>query len=125
MGIETEAIIIDDELDICILLSGMLKKYGIKASFATTLKEGLGKLKNSSNMILFLDNSLPDGSGLESLTGINENFPELNVVMISAYDGDVERRIAFERGAKNFIGKPLTRGDIIPVLKAIFPDLID
>ncbi len=125
MGSKIDAVIIDDEIDICILLSGMLKQYGITARYATSLREGLEKLSNSPNLILFLDNSLPDGYGLDSLIHIREKFPEVKVIMISAYDGDTERKIAAERGAIHFVGKPLTRALILPAIKSIFPDIIN
>ncbi|MBK6640766.1 MAG: response regulator [Bacteroidia bacterium] len=125
MGKDIDAIIIDDELDICILLTGMLRQIGFKTRYATTLKEGLTKLSNSSNMVLFLDNNLPDGSGLEALSDIKKDYPDIRVIMISAYDGDAERRRAADNGAADFIGKPLKRSLIVDSLKNIFPDFIN
>lgn len=125
MGKEIDAIIIDDELDICILLTGMLKQFGIKAKYATSLKEGIKKLNNSSEMVLFLDNNLPDGSGLEAIPAIKNEFPDIRIIMISAYDGEPERRKAATNGAIDFIGKPLTRSLIVDSLKNIFPDFIN
>lgn len=125
MGKEINAIIIDDELDICILLAGMLKQMGFKSMYATTLQEGLNKLSNSPDVVLFLDNNLPDGSGLDALSGIKEKFPEIKIIMISAYDGDVERKRAAVDGAIDFIGKPLKRILIVDSLKRIFPDVLN
>ena len=125
MGKEIDAIIIDDEIDICILLTGMLKQMGFKSMYATTLKEGLTKLSNSPDVVLFLDNNLPDGSGLDALSGIKEKFPDIKIVMISAYDGEVERKRAAADGAIDFIGKPLKRVLIVDSLNKIFPDFLN
>ncbi|HMT27842.1 MAG TPA: response regulator [Bacteroidia bacterium] len=110
--ITLKALIIDDEIDICVLLSGLLKNLGIKASFAVSLKEGDRNLSENEYNILFLDNNLPDGSGLEQLPEFKNKYPELIIIMISAYDGDKEKEFAERNGAIDFISKPLS-GNII------------
>jgi DNA-binding NtrC family response regulator len=120
---ELNALIIDDELDICMLVSAILTKMGIKPAFAMTLNDGKQRLKEGSYQILFLDNNLPDGSGLEQLPAINRQFPDLKVIVISAYDGENERETARHSGAIEFIGKPLSGTAIRSTLKNHFSTL--
>ncbi len=120
---EFKALIIDDEIDICVLLSGLLKQMGIKATFSVSLSDGEKSLSNSTFNLLFLDNNLPDGSGLERLPEIKEKYPLLNIIMISAFDGDKEREFADENGALDFIGKPLSGNSIKSTLKKHFKSL--
>lgn len=103
-----KALIIDDEIDICVLLAGLLKKMGISAIFAISLEEGIKSLSENDVNVLFLDNNLPDGSGLEHLKEIKNQYPRLIIFMISAFDGENERKFALENGASEFIGKPLS-----------------
>ena len=103
-----KALIIDDELDICMLLKGILKPIGIEAQYSTSLIEGLSNLSSDDFVLLFLDNNLPDGSGLESLSLIKKQNPGLKIIMISAYDGESERNQARKDGAIDFIGKPFS-----------------
>ena len=117
---EFKALIIDDEIDICVLLSGLLKQMGIKATFSVSLSDGEKSLSNNTFNLLFLDNNLPDGSGLERLPEIKEKYPSLNIIMISAFDGDKERDYADENGALDFIGKPLSGNSIKSTLKKHF-----
>jgi two-component system, OmpR family, response regulator len=117
------ALIIDDELDICVLVSAILKQLGIKASFAVTLNDGKKRLKEKSYQILFLDNNLPDGSGLEQIRQINSSYPDMKIIMISAYDADKERETAKHNGAIDFIGKPLSGSAIRSSLKNHFTSL--
>ncbi len=98
-------LIIDDEAEICFLLSSMLKKKQLKTSVANTLAEGYYKL-NAEPGILFLDINLPDGSGLDLLKKIRKEHPRLKIIIISAYDGESERNEATQNGADAFIGKP-------------------
>jgi two-component system, OmpR family, response regulator len=117
------ALIIDDEIDICVLLSGILKQNGIKATFTTTLTQGISKLSLSDFDVLFLDNNLPDGSGLDTMKEIKNLHPKLRIIMISAYDGDKERDTAHKNGAYFFLGKPLTTDMINGVLKNLYPEI--
>jgi len=118
-----KVLIIDDELDICVLLSGILRILGIKATFSTTLQEGIKRLSDEDFELLFLDINLPDGSGMETLPRIKVLNPELNVIMISAYDGESERRQAREKGALDFISKPFSTNKIKEKLKNHFTGL--
>jgi two-component system OmpR family response regulator len=105
-------LIIDDEEDICLLLSAILKKRDFKVSFKNTLEEGLSALKSKPPALLFLDLNLPDGYGLDYVDMIKKQLPALKIIIISAYDGPKERGLASEKGVDMFIGKPFNR-DII------------
>ena len=100
-------LIIDDETDICFLLGKVLSEKKYVVSIAGNLAEGFIKLKEVDPSILFLDIRLPDGSGLDALIEIRKKNPLLKIIMMSAYDGEKERKTAFERGADLFISKPL------------------
>jgi len=120
---DLNALIIDDEIDTCVLLTAILKQIGVKTSFAGTLMDGQNRLKERNFQILFLDNNLPDGSGLEQLLHIKDKFPDLKVFMISAYDGDKEHEIAKVNGAADFISKPLSGAAIRSSLRKHFTTL--
>jgi len=107
-----QILIIDDEVDICFLVSGMLRKKNFHVAYAHSLEEGFIKLKNLKPSILFLDINLPDGSGLEAIKSIKQITPDVRILMISAYDGSYERMKAKVEGADYFISKPLSQ-DVI------------
>lgn len=117
------ALIIDDEIDTCVLLTAILKQLGVKTSFAGNLKDGQKCLEEMDYHILFLDNNLPDGSGLEQLPFIKNKFSNLKIFMISAYDGDKEHELAKINGASDFISKPLSGAAIRSSLKNHFTTL--
>jgi two-component system OmpR family response regulator len=104
-----KVLIVDDELDICYLLSGMLKQRNFLTGFVNTLSDAVIALQNDTPSILFLDNHLPDGFGLDFIPYIKKNYPEVKVIMITAHDGAVERRKAYEGGVDLFVPKPLNR----------------
>jgi len=104
-----KVLIVDDELDICYLLSGMLKQRNFRTGFVNSLSDAVVALQNDTPSLLFLDNHLPDGFGLDFIPYVKQNYPEMKVVMITAHDGAAERKIAYNGGADLFVAKPLSR----------------
>ena len=60
-------LIIDDDPDICLVFTKLLKQMGHDSSAAHTLKEGLALSRKRSFEIVLLDLKLPDGNGLDIL----------------------------------------------------------
>lgn len=102
-------LIIDDEAEIVSLLKRMLGRQDFKVHTAQSLTEGWSCLLQINPNILFLDVNLPDGNGLEALTPILEKFPNLNVVMISAFGMEEDRKLASQKGAFSFLSKPFNQ----------------
>ena len=104
------ALIVDDETDICYLLSHILKQKNIQTVFAGSLAEADKVLQSSGYFYyVFLDNHLPDGLGLNQIKRWKQKFPSTHVIMITAHDSYEERRKACNDGADNFIAKPFSK----------------
>ena len=101
-----KVLIVDDELDICFLLGSMLKKKDYEITVVNTLNEGLKVLETQHPALIFLDNHLPDGKGINNIDKFKEMSPDSKIIMISANDTQVDRNVAYRNGADNFIGKP-------------------
>lgn len=112
-------LIVDDEADICLLLSGLLRRLGYQPTCAHFLEEGRRCLRSQQFDAVFLDLNLPDGLGFDLLPTIKTTHNETKVIMISAFDGNAERSRATEQGADYFIGKPFTRKSVEQALQAI------
>jgi DNA-binding NtrC family response regulator len=106
------ALIIDDEIDICYLLSGILKNKQIQPYCVNTLAEASHALKDQDPEIIFIDNHLPDGMGVDFIQQIKKRKPRSKVVLITAYDTAVDRKRAEAEGVDFFIAKPFTRDTI-------------
>lgn len=105
-------LIIDDEIDICYLLGSILRTKKLQVSYVNSLSEATVFLKKKQPEIIFLDNHLPDGLGIDYIKQLKETNPGIKVVMITAFDNFSERSKAFNNGADTFIAKPFTK-DII------------
>jgi two-component system OmpR family response regulator len=104
-----KVLIVDDELDICYLLSGILRQRNFRTGFVNSLSDAVGALRSEPPSLLILDNHLPDGFGLDFIPFVKQHYPETKVVMITAHDGSVERKQASDGGVDLFIAKPLNR----------------
>ncbi len=104
-----KVLIVDDELDICYLLSSLLKQRDFVTGFVNTISDAVNALKTNTPDLLFLDNHLPDGFGLDFILHIKQHYPHVKVIMITAHDGTAERNKAHEGGVDLFVAKPLNR----------------
>ena len=114
-----KVLIIDDETDICYLLSTLLKQKSFDTDFVNTLSDAEEALKKDVPEIIFLDNHLPDGLGMNFLEYVKENYPSIKVVMITAHDTADDRKFALKKGADLFIGKPFTRDMIYSAVEKV------
>lgn len=106
MGIEV--LIIEDEEDICYLLSGILRRKNLQTSYVNSLFEAHTRLNEQRPDILFLDNHLPDGYGVDFISVVKKNHPLIKIIMITAHDTGDDKAKALNEGADYFIGKPFT-----------------
>lgn len=109
MTASDKVLIVDDELDICYLLSGILRQRNFRTGFVNSLSDAVGALRAEAPSLLVLDNHLPDGFGLDFIPYVKQNYPEVKVIMITAHDGSMERKQASDGGVDLFIPKPLNR----------------
>ncbi len=108
------ALIVDDETDICYLLSNILKQRNIQTAIAGSLAEADRMLQSPDNFYyVFLDNHLPDGLGINQIKRWKEKFPLIHVIMITAHDSYEERKKASKDGADHFISKPFSKEGIL------------
>lgn len=109
-------LIIEDEKDLCWLLSNILRGKGYNVSIANTIIEAGTHLKESPDLVL-LDLKLPDGDGMDILFKIREISLKILVIVISAYGSKERRDEAKKKGVYTFIDKPFTEENILRAIK--------
>lgn len=108
-----DILIIEDEVDICYLLTGILSKNNLHASHVTTLASAKKLLTSKHPDILFIDNHLPDGFGVDFISQVKKELPHTKIIMITAHDTKEDRLKALKEGADYFIGKPFTTKTVL------------
>lgn len=101
------ALVIDDEPDICELLTLTLGRMNVQSKSAVDVASAKALLKKHRFDICLTDMRLPDGDGLELVDWMQTNAPNVPVAVITAH-GNVETAVqALKLGAFDFISKPL------------------
>ena len=112
--------IIEDEEDICDLLSDYLEMKGFEnISKIFTGKEAMTRIQSEKPDIIFLDIQLADNiRGMEVLKKIKEILPHTQVVMMSAYQEEYGQK-SQELGAYGFLRKPFRADALDQILHKI------
>lgn len=113
----TKILVVDDETDLEVLIKQKFRKqireHTYEFLFAVNGVDALDKLDKEPNVdIVLSDINMPEMDGLTLLSKINELRPLLKSVIVSAY-GDMENiRTAMNRGAFDFVTKPINFQDL-------------
>jgi two-component system response regulator PilR (NtrC family) len=100
-------LVVDDEPDICELLSITLQRMKLNARTSNTLATAQNLLKTERFDLCLTDMQLPDGSGLELVEWMQQHAPSIPVAVITAH-GNMETAVrALKLGAFDFVSKPL------------------
>ncbi|MBT8444207.1 MAG: sigma-54 dependent transcriptional regulator [Gammaproteobacteria bacterium] len=106
------ALVVDDEPDICELLSMTLDRMNIEAQTCGDVTSAREMLQANSYDLCLTDMRLPDGDGLELVEWMQANGMDTPVAVITAH-GNVETAVrALKLGAFDFISKPLDLGGL-------------
>jgi two-component system nitrogen regulation response regulator NtrX len=112
-----DILIVDDEADIRELVSGILEDEGHATRLARDADEGLKAIEERRPHLVILDIWLQGSrlDGLEMLSAIKKQHPDLPVVIISGH-GNIETAVtAIRRGAYDYIEKPFKADRLVLV----------
>jgi len=111
-------LIIDDDIDMCTLLSRFLSRHGYEVETAHSAAKGLQKFKESNYDIVLCDFRLGDKDGKDVLVEIKAQSPQTIVLIITGYS-DIKTAVdVIKLGAYDYITKPLIPDEVLNVLKA-------
>jgi adenylate cyclase len=113
----TKILVVDDEADLETLIKQKfrqkIREQQYEFIFACNGNDALAKLTQSPDIDLVLsDINMPEMDGLTLLGKLNETNPLLKTVMVSAYGDMANIRTAMNRGAFDFITKPINFDDL-------------
>ncbi len=118
-------LVADDEADLEVLIKQKfrqkIREQEYEFVFASNGNDALEKLKHHPDIdIVLSDINMPEMDGLTLLSRLNEQSPLIKSVIVSAY-GDMDNiRVAMNRGAFDFITKPINFDDLqITIQKTI------
>lgn len=109
-------LIIDDDIDMCSLLSRFLQRKGFETDTAHNGNKGLAKFKENNFDIVLCDFRLGDKEGRDVLRDIKAINPQTIVIIITGYS-DIKIAVdVIKAGAFDYITKPLVPDEVLTVI---------
>ncbi len=129
-------LVVEDNVDIANVLRDRLHAMGYEVLTAYDGQAALDAMEKAAPGLLLLDLELPKVNGMEVLKRVRKDWPDLPVVIVTAY-GTIARAVeAMKEGAADFIPKPfdadylslvigkvLERGDLKRTVTALRSEL--
>jgi two-component system response regulator AtoC len=110
-------LVVDDEESVRTMISVLLQKEGYQVSIAADGREALDILEEASFDLVLCDIRMPEMDGLTLLGRVQATFPEITVIMMSAF-GTVDLAVqAMKSGAYDYISKPFKPDEILLTLR--------
>jgi two-component system response regulator CpxR len=114
----SKVLIIDDDEELCDLVSEYLTVEGFEAEAVHDGESGLQMAKGGSYDMAILDVMLPKMNGFDVLRNLRKES-SLPVLMLTARGDDMERIVGLEIGADDYLPKPFNPRELVARLRAI------
>jgi DNA-binding NtrC family response regulator len=115
--VQPSVLVIEDEDVVRSALARRLEQQGYVVNATPTAAEGQKRLEEGTTDLVLLDYRLPDADGLKVLERIRREWPDVPVIMMTAFT-NVETAIqAMRLGAHNYVSKPFTLDEMMVVVE--------
>lgn len=114
----SKVLIIDDDEELCELVSEYLTAEGFQTEAKHDGESGLNRAVSGDFDLAILDVMLPKMNGFEVLRKLRAES-ELPVIMLTARGDDNERIVGLETGADDYLPKPFNPRELVARLRAI------
>lgn len=113
-----DVLLIDDDAELCAMLTDYLGRYGFRVSAVHRGDTGLEAARRRSWPMILLDVMLPGLDGFEVLKQIR-SFSSDSVLLLTARGEDVDRIVGLEIGADDYLAKPFNARELLARIRAI------
>ena len=103
-------LLVEDEGDIAMVISDLLRAEGHEVEWAATGRDGLQRATQETFDLLILDVMLPGMSGMDICHRVREQGFDGAILMLTARGEVPDRVLGLRRGADDYVVKP-TEGD--------------
>jgi putative two-component system response regulator len=111
-GPRSRVLVVDDDALVCRSLRQLLDSQGYETACATGARQAVQVLDEQGFELVLCDVRMPGESGLELVERINEEHPEVAVLMVSGLDDRQVAERALELGAYDYVVKPFRPNDV-------------
>ncbi len=111
-------LIIDDDVELCELVTEYLTPEGFEVEAVHNGEEGLRRALSGEHVLVVLDVMLPGMSGLDVLRRLRAESL-VPVLILTARGDDVDRIVGLEIGADDYLPKPFNPRELVARNRAI------
>lgn len=112
-------LVVDDDADMRELAYDMLKDRGHQVATAGSGEEALKRLAEGDYAVVLTDLRMKGLQGLELLAQIKRGYPDINVILMTAF-GSVETAVeAMKHGASDYLTKPVKKDELVRVVERV------
>jgi len=115
-------LIVDDEEQLCVSLSRLLKARGYEAVYTMEPENALPLLADEPADLVITDLKMPGLSGIDLIREIRSVYRDLPILMVSGYASVDNVVKAMRYGAINFFEKPVRFAELIREIDVLIPD---
>src|ERR1700680_4892717 len=111
-------LVIDDDVELCSLVSEYLRPEGFQVEAVHDGKAGLTRATSGDHLLVVLDVMLPGLNGFDVLRRIRDGS-RIPVLLLTARGEDVDRIVGLEIGADDYLPKPFNPRELVARIRAI------
>jgi two-component system, OmpR family, response regulator CpxR len=111
-------LLVDDDAELCALLTEFLEREGFTVDHANDGPAGLEKAAAPGVDLVVLDVMLPGMDGFEILKRLRVNS-KVPVLMLTARGEDIDRIVGLEMGADDYMAKPFNPRELVARIRAV------
>lgn len=110
--IQKRILVVDDDESLRWVTQAQLQQSGYQVDAAANGKEALAKVQETPPDLVITDLMMPGMSGIELLKNLRADYPEIIVILVTAF-GTVENAVeAMKAGAYDYITKPVNMEEL-------------
>ena len=113
-----DILLIDDDVELCSMLTEYLGRYGFRVMAVHQGDSGLKAALEKNHALVLLDVMLPGMDGFEVLRRLRGES-SVSVLLLTARGEDVDRIVGLEIGADDYLSKPFNPRELLARIRAI------
>ncbi len=110
-------LVVDDEQGICYSFKRVLGRHGYDVITAFSGEEAVEKVSKEHPTLVMMDVTMPKIDGLETLKKLKTLYPNLTIIMMTAYTTSERAITAMKYGAYDYLTKPVDNAQLISLVE--------
>ena len=115
-------LVVDDEKAVCHSIKKILGRHGYDVIIANNGIEAVEKTGKETPTLVIMDVTMPKMDGLETLQRLKSLYPDLTVIMMTAYSTSDRAISAMKYGAYDYLTKPFDNAELISLVEKAIMD---